>query len=217
MSNSMLDILKNFNDASDVSKKSGPAEVGSMKAILEGFHNVAESDVAVDECGEGAMPMAPQMSPPQQQGNPVSMNVSLNASGKDNVDDLMALVRAVSGTEQHVDVDSHNVSGQEMDMAKMKAALMPKEEEVDEEGEWATSPDEEYQDHNYMTKDLSGGINREKPKGAERAKDPAVRQHVESIKDQLWAALTEKKTTEGKYKNDAQRKAVHAAKADKKK
>ena len=59
--------------------------------------------------------------------------------------------------------------------------------------EWDNSPEETYADHHTMTKDLSGGINREKPKGAIRAKDPAVHQTVESsIREQLWAALNEK-------------------------
>lgn len=197
----MLDILKNFDAAEKGEKPAGPAEVGSMKAILEGFHNASvgntinESETAVEECG--GMPMQAQMAAPQEQGNPVTMNVSINASGKDNVDDLIRLMKAVSGAEQHVDTEPR---GQAMDMAAMRAAIMGPEEDMEE---WANSPEgsedeEEYKDLDYMTKDIAGGLNREKPKGAERAKDPAVRQHVESIKDQLWAALTEKKEVQKK-------------------
>ena len=202
----MLDILKNF-DAAEKGKKpsAAAADVNGMKAILESFNKV-------EECGmEGT-----EMAAPMSSGHPVT--VSITASGKENVDELMAILRG-AGVEQHVDMpmahdahidtDSHNVG--EPDMAAMKAAIMGVEEAEDEEEDFENSPEDsegapEYQDHNFMTKDLSGGINRQKPKGSERVKDPAV----ESIKEQLMKAL------EGKYANDAQRKAVHAAKSKKK-
>ena len=68
--------------------------------------------------------------------------------------------------------------------------------------EWDNSPEEEYKDHQHMTKDLSGGINREK-KAYAKAQDGDNAMAVEnSIKEQLWAALNEKKadikTTEGR-------------------
>ena len=63
------------------------------------------------------------------------------------------------------------------------------------EEDWDNSPEEAYADHQTMTHDLSGGINRRKPKGAERAKDPAVALET-SIRERLWAALNEK-VTEG--------------------
>lgn len=200
----MLNILKNFEKAASGKKPAGPAESGSMKAILEGFDRASKSDIAVEECG--AMPM--QMGSPQQEGTPVSMNVSINASGKENVDDLIALMKAVNGMSAEPEMVPNRKM--DMDMAAMRAAVMgPQEEpEMDAEEdmeEWANSPegsdsDERYSDHEYMTKDLSGGLNRSKPKGSERAKDPAVRQHVESVKEQLWAALNEKKSCSSKKK-----------------
>jgi hypothetical protein len=58
--------------------------------------------------------------------------------------------------------------------------------------EWDNTPEEEYQDHTYMTKDLSGGINRPKKmyKPAAKGDNPMA---VESIKDRLYRALSEKK------------------------
>jgi len=55
-----------------------------MKKILE----------SLDECGtmEG-MPMAPQPPMPATEGSPVSMNVSINASGKDHVQDLIDMMK----------------------------------------------------------------------------------------------------------------------------
>ena len=194
----MLNILKNFEAANNGEKTSAAADTGSMKAILEGFHAVSTNSVVteneVEECG---MPMPNQMSQPQNDGTPVSMNVSINASGKENVEDIIALMKAITGSEQSATVVPNT---QDMDMSAMKAAMMgmdaPKqltgpEDDMDEDERYqaSTAPDEEYSDHEYMIKDLSGGINRQKPKGSERAKDPKV----ESIKDQLWAALNEKK------------------------
>ena len=65
-----------------------------------------------------------------------------------------------------------------------------------EEG-YANSPDgvegdPEYSDHELMTKDLSGGINREK-KAYAKAQDGDNAMAVEAIKAQLMAALSEKK------------------------
>ena len=50
----------------------------------------------IEECGvEEGMPMVPPMPPQPQEdkGNPVTMNVSLNASGKDHVSDLIDMMK----------------------------------------------------------------------------------------------------------------------------
>ena len=57
-----------------------------MKKLLE----------SLDECGtmEGGMPpMAPPAPMPRDEGDPVSMNVSLNARGKDHVSDLIDMMK----------------------------------------------------------------------------------------------------------------------------
>lgn len=189
----MLDILKNFDAVEGGKKTSAPAEVGNMKAILESFDKV-------DECG-GMESM--EMAAPAQ-GQPVTVNVT--ASGKENVADLIALMQQAAGIEQHVDmpmahdahvdVDSHNSAAQDAGMAAMKQAIMGTEESVEEE-DYANEPDEEYKDHNYMTKDLSGGINRRK-KAYKAAQPGDNAMATESIKDRLWAALNEKKVAEGR-------------------
>jgi hypothetical protein len=57
---------------------------------------------------------------------------------------------------------------------------------------FANEPDEEYRDHKFMTKDLSGGINRQK-KMFKRSQPGDNAMAVESIKDRLYKALNEKK------------------------
>ena len=207
----MLDILKNF-DAAEAGEKpaAGAENVNDMKAILESIQSV-------EECGmEGSMPMAPEA--PEDK---VSMNVTLNARG-DAVEDLMKLIGGHSSSHSEPDGDEMPMklpmpapSSDEPDMAKLIAMTNAKDEAVEEE-EWDNSPDEQYSDTKTMTKDLSGGINREK-KAYKAAQDGDNAMAVEaeeltrSIKEQLLAALEEK------YANDAQRKAVHAAKDEKKK
>jgi hypothetical protein len=159
----------------------GPAqkETGAMKKILESFNKVQ-----VAECG--TMPGA-MGGMPQREGSPVSMNISLNASGKDNVDELMSLLKSAG-------LDGAAIA-KSMPMPtparSMPMALAMDTAEKEEE-EFSNSPDEKYSDTEYMTKDLSGGINGQKKmyKPAAKGDNPMA---VESIKDRLWAALNEKK------------------------
>ena len=124
----------------------------------------------------------------KKQVKEASMNISMNGASSAEVAELIAILKN-AGME-----DSMPKMHMEPDMPEPPMGDSPcgmGEEAVDEE--WDNSPEETYADHHTMTKDLSGGINREKPKGAIRAKDPAVHQTVESsIREQLWAALNEK-------------------------
>ena len=64
------------------------------------------------------------------------------------------------------------------------------DEEVPVE-EWDNSPDEDYKDHQYMTKDLSGGINREKKQyKAAQPGDNAMA--MEELQNELRNALIAK-------------------------
>jgi len=58
----------------------------NMKKLLESMDSIEL---------EGGMPMVPPMAPQPQEdkGNPVTMNVSMNASGKDNVTDLIDMMK----------------------------------------------------------------------------------------------------------------------------
>jgi hypothetical protein len=116
--------------------------------------------------------------------------------------------------EEEMDIDEGSMKDQMMDDAenmdkedfceKYMAMGMDRAEceehwnSMNEEGveEWANSPegsedDPEYSDHELMTKDLSGGINREKKAyAAAQRGDNAMA--VEEIKAKLMAALAEK-------------------------
>jgi len=194
----MLDILKNFDSAGNgSSKSSSTADKNNMKAILESFHKVNESEAQVDECGEGMAMQAPQMA--QNQGNPVTMNVSLNASGKDNVDELMALLKS-AGLDNAKQVDTDDMN-QDQDMAAMRAAMLSMSEpeaepEDDEVEEWDNSPEGVEGDPMNLELPMDGNdLNRKKDRKAIRTNDPALES---TIKERLWAALSEKKVAEGR-------------------
>ena len=121
---------------------------------------------------EAHMPAPAPMTPPVDKGNPVTMNVSLNASGKEHVEDLMDIVKnanignkpepSMPAGPMRMDIDKFRdiVDGPKPDM-DMEPKMGGCGEDVDE-AEWDNSPDEEYRDTKYMTKDLAGGLNKEK-------------------------------------------------------
>lgn len=259
-----------------------------MKKLLE----------SLQECGMNEMPVEGGM--PQQDGTPVSMNVSLNASGKDNVEDLISMMKnAGMGGAQEVGqdmmpmrhdiesfrgmVDGPEDSGEEMlglppgqeegmheqsiaewssedadqlkmlhglvqsaayrgvnsrpgaefedyidnnyphiDSEKLLAKLVRMDDNAqfealhelitseyradsDEDGTdqsmrkgelgmegYDNEPNDDYQGSNYMLRDLSGGINREK-KAYAKAQDGDNAMAVETIKSRLLDLLSEKK------------------------
>ena len=209
----MKKILENMDAAVAGEKPSaGAANVNDMKAILESIQQV-------EECGMDEMPMQPPAM--QEPEDKVSMNVTLNARG-DAVEDLIKLMGGAA-TPQEAPVrlpmpepkalpDPHDA-----EMGDMKKMMKISSGEEIENEDWDNSPEEEYADTKTMTKDLSGGINREKKAyaAAQDGDNPMAVDEAEEltkrIKEELMAAL------EGKYKSDAQRKAVHAAKAEKSK
>jgi hypothetical protein len=155
----------------------------NMKKLIE----------SLEECGMGMPPME------QHEGTPVSMNVSLNASGKDHVEDLINMMKN-AGMQAAAPVDAKMLSPR-LDMERLRGIVDEPDMEADEAyadaaedelEEYENEPEEEYSDMKTMTKDLSGGINREK-KAYAKAQDGDNAMAVEAIKAQLMAALSEKK------------------------
>jgi hypothetical protein len=172
-----------------------------MKKLLE----------SLEECG-----MQPMGGAPAQQGSPVSINVSLNASGKEHVEDLLNMMKNAGLTHAQPAADAMMPMRMDMerlrdivDEPEMEADDGPKEpkhpqardyyqgggDEEDEEDleEFDNEPEVEYQDQNFMTKDLAGGINKSK-KSYAKAEDGDNPMAVEGIKARLMAALSEKKS-----------------------
>ena len=153
----------------------------------------------IDEtCGGTPMPQ-------EDQGSPVSMNVTLSARGDQHVQDLIRMMQLAGAKDAAPVADMHSgpVDRHDDMVHMMKIADENYDEEVEED--WDNSPQEDYKDHEYMTKDLSGGMHRQK-KAYAKAQDGDNAMAVESsIKEQLMAAL-EGKYTEGKAEEDAEAK-----------
>jgi len=175
-----------------------------MKKLLESIDSVEEG-----------MPMAPPVPPMPQEdkGNPVSVNVSMNATGKEHVADLLDMMKnAGLGDAQPVDA---KMLSPRMDMERLAGIMddpkIPGKDDIEgdkdvkasgcsddidldgEEGieEYANEPEEQYSDHNTMVNDLSGGLNRKKKMYA-KAQDGDNPMAVEGIKEQLYKALMAK-------------------------
>ena len=149
-----------------------------------------------------------------------SMNISINGDSAAEVAELAGILKNAGmntgvqsmpgGAALDIDKDGQNdmeimphnhMDGHDDMVSKMRMMDEPTSDDspcgMDEEGveeDWDNSPEETYADTQTMTKDLSGGLNREK-KAYPAAQDGDNAMAVEtSIKEQLWAALNEKMT-----------------------
>ena len=201
-----------------------------------------------EDCGMAEMPAMP----PMNQGTPVSMNVSLNASGTEHVQDLINMMKnAGMGAAEPV---SAKMLSPRMDIERLSAMMDEPGESIEEESDveitdevwqqiaqrrqelvddegmepeealeqaaeeigvdpeeleawlemnvegYANEPDETYQGTEYITKDLSGGLNRQK-KAYAKAQPGDNAMAVEAIRAKLMAALSEKKAKPDANKN----------------
>ena len=162
---------------------------------------------SIDECGINEMPGMPAV-PPQEvdKGNPVTVNVSMNASGKEHVADLLDMMKnaGLGGAEA---VGAKTLSPR-MDMERLAGIMddpeIPGKDDVpgdsdttdsscnddldmDEDG-YANAPDTRVGDMQDVTPD-GDDLHRSKARKAIRTNDPAL----ENIKADLYAALSEKK------------------------
>ena len=179
-----------------------------------------ESLDALNECppgmDEGGMPMG-SLPAPMDKGNPVTMNVSLNASGKEHVEDLINMMKN-AGMNDAKEV-SADMMPMRMDMERLRDIVDEpghEHEEIEMEEapceecgespcccddkdmeEWANSPegsedDVDYRDQDYMTNMMGDDLHKKK-KAYAAAQDGDNAMAVESIKAQLMKALAEKK------------------------
>jgi len=177
-----------------------------------------ESTVA-EECG---MPMS--SAPMEQQGNPVTMSISLNASGKEHVADLINMMKN-AGLQAAGPVAADTMP-MRMDMERLRGIVDEPEMDIEPEMEEAdaggfdratTEPDEAYGDLDSAIP--NGDDLHKKKKMYAKAQDGDNAMAVETIKARLLAALTEKKAKpdfldvdKDKNKKEPFKKAVKDAK-----
>jgi len=180
----------------------------NMKKLLESMQEI-------DECGMDEAPMpAPSMAPPampQNDGEPVRMNVNLSASGAEHVADLMDMMKN-AGVGDSKPVGKEQLP-MRMDMERLKGIMDepgdedPNEElepvdEIDTEEGYDNEPDERYGDMSDAIPD-GNDLNRKKkaypatqdgdnPMAVEDDSDDTSELEAR-IKEELKAAL------EGKY------------------
>jgi hypothetical protein len=179
---------------------------------------------SVDECmateGPMGMPSAPPM-PPEDKGNPVTVNVSMNASGKEHVADLLDMMknaglgdseevsaktlsprmdmekfRSIIDSDPEADEDVDEITkAQEKLPAKLVKAIKDKEAEDGDVDEWANSaPGEEASDRGHMgdyEDNIHDGSDLHRKK--DRKAIRTVNPALESIKEDLYKMLAEKK------------------------
>ena len=139
-------------------------------------------------------------------------SASINMTG-DTAEDVIKLMKAVKG--EPVDMDKSydhdrplptmktmppmGPIGPKDDMAMLRDIVKGKEEaEPEVEGDYANEPDEKYQDHHYMTKDIAGGHDHGQKKSYPKVAGGDNPMALEDeIKAELSAALAEK-MSEGK-------------------
>jgi len=162
-----------------------------MKKLIESMDHI-------EECGMSEMP-AMSAPAPMDQGNPVSMNVSLNASGKEHVADLLDMMKN-AGLQQAEPVSAKMLSPR-MDMERLRDVVdgpamelpMPKEEEeIEAEEGYENEPEEEYGDiEDVITSGDDLHKSKKGYKAAAGGDNPMS--FEEEIKSRLMAALEEKK------------------------
>jgi hypothetical protein len=170
-----------------------------MKKLIESMDHI-------EECGMSEMP-AMSAPAPMDQGNPVTMNVSLNASGKEHVADLLDMMKN-AGLQQAEPVSAKMLSPR-MDMERLRDVVdgpadglddremqLPApemgEEEVDADEGYENEPDEEYGDIEDV---IASGDDLHKSKKGYKAAAGGDNpmSFEEEIKSRLMAALSEKK------------------------
>ena len=151
----MNKILNNFEAASTGNYEASKAETSDMKMILESFYDVTKEDTG------DAVPQ------PQQLDEIASVTMS-----GDSADEVARLARLMNGSDQPEPTGYQGPP----DMPPQEPAMItPRvmddietgeeetvEEETVEEESWDNEPEARYDDHHKMTKDLSGGLNRQK-------------------------------------------------------
>ena len=166
-----------------------------MTDIENGKKTLNESALA--ECGM-------DMASPVNQGNPVTMSITLNASGAEHVEDLINMMKnagmqakPVSAEMMPMRMDMDRLRGivgePEPEETSMDMEIEPEMEEADAGGfdRATTEPDEKYGDIDAAIPN-GDDLNRKKKMYA-KAQDGDNAMAVETIKAKLLAALTEKK------------------------
>ena len=219
----LMAMMKNagMSGAEEVSPEMMP-----MRQDMESFRGMVDGDEGPESSSSTMPAIAPEMD--GQDMDEETLTDSWSSEDATELESLHGFLmsaangdrRAAAQFEDYIDNEFQEPSGDPVDGARLRQKLSRMDQDgqintlhklirdsnradVDDtdasmkKGEmglegYDNEPDEEYQDTNYMTKDISGGLNREK-KAYAKAQDGDNAMAVETIKAQLLRALNEKK------------------------
>ena len=193
-----------------VDGQAGPSTMAAIKKALD--DNFENNKVTPADSAQAAAPTVQTASKDNNMNknkiNEASMNISMNGQNAQEISDLMRMMQ-LAGAKEATPVSALHkgpVDGHDDMVSLMQIANDEHEGHDDspcgmgEEGveeEWNNSPNEEYGD---LSDAIPAGNDMHKKKKAYAATQPGDNaMAVEtSIKEALWAALSEKQTTEGR-------------------
>lgn len=179
--------------------KDGDKEEPMKKAIKD---KEKKTDEAVEETveEETVEECPPGMGMKGDQPDHVNMNVNMSGAGEGGIRDLLNILKDLSDNDNLPGPHGNDSSNDDdLDIILKTAGAKPhshddKEDETEEAFQDATTePDAEYQDVEFMTKDLAGGLNRPK-KAFAKAQDGDNAMAVESLKEKLSSLYQELKS-----------------------
>lgn len=156
-----------YNKIRAIDESTDSPVVNEPMPNIEGGAGASDESVT-QECGMmPPMGMMPQAAPAQQ--DTVSMNVSMNAQGAGGIRDLMNVLKDIQDGPDHgpltaephgaeidadpeLDIAMPNQQGGEPDVQVLHVGNDEMEDEA-----YDNSPDESYQDNDYMQQTLAGG------------------------------------------------------------
>lgn len=181
--------------------------------------STTEQSVADEGCG--MPPPALPAVPSEPETPPPTMSINMNAQGLDNIEELMALIKAVNSEKSEpsvmalpplkmlpdFDADNDSKIGREKDHMEPDGDEMPikgldrdgdgdhdmKDHDLEKE-EFANEPDEDIKDIDYMVNKLSGGLGKRQgtyPKVA-GADNPMQRMESSDLRSQIRAELMQR-------------------------
>lgn len=187
--------------------KDGDKEEPMKKALKDKEKKTEESvEEPVDEetveetVDEDAVEECPsEMGMNAGQPDHVNMNVNMSGAGEGGIRDLLNILKDLSDNDALPGPRGNDSSNDDdLDIILKTAGAKPhshddKEDETEEAFQDATTePNAEYQDVEFMTKDLAGGLNRPK-KAFAKAQDGDNAMAVESLKEKLSSLYQELK------------------------
>ena len=174
-------------------------DIKKVIQTLAGIKNTKPLNETTEACGAAPPQMPPALPSPEDRGEPVSINVSLNARGKDHVADLIDIMKN-SGISDPEPVTA-KMMPMRMDMERFKDIVDGPMSKKSYGADLDNRPSEEYMDAEEF---MSGGddLHKEKHPADLRVKDPSGYESMEDQDDEEieeWDNAPDEKHSDHSY------------------